>query len=63
MIKIQATMNLDRVTKGAVLYKNIKQNVIEAITNLYLRKSGLDPAPYPEVIHVTVEIEGLKDDN
>ena len=49
-------MKLDRETKGAVLYKAIETAPNEAITNLYLRKSGLT-APYPEVIHVQVQVK------
>lgn len=62
MKKIQATMSLSRETKGAVLYENVKQSVHEAVTNLYLRKSGLDGSPYPEQIHLTIEIEAHGDD-
>ncbi len=52
-----ATMSLERVTKGAVLYKNRSPEDGEPITNLYLRKSGLSE-PYPTTIHVTVEVNG-----
>ena len=55
-MKVQATMQLERVTKGAVLYKNVKTATNEATTNIYLRKSGLTE-PYPETIHVTIDLE------
>lgn len=51
-----ATMNLTRETKGAVLYHNEDEGSSEAVTNLYLRKSGLTK-PYPEVLIVTIETE------
>jgi len=46
-----ATMTMDRTTKGAVLYKNVKQG--QAVTNLYLRKDGL-AQPFPGEITLTV---------
>lgn len=61
MKKIQSDMRLDRITKGAVLYKNVREGQPEAMTNLYLRKSGLTE-PYPEIIHITIEIEAHEDD-
>ena len=51
----QATMRLDRETKGAVLYKNVDDGM--AITSLYLRKDGI-PTPYPQNIVVTVAAGG-----
>lgn len=48
-----ATLIMDRATKGAVLYKNVKEGEGQAITTIYFRKSGLTP-PYPGEITVTV---------
>lgn len=51
-------MNLDRTTKGAALYKNPKEGEGEAITTMYLRKSGLGDV-IPNQIVVTI----VKKDN
>lgn len=48
-----ARMSLKRETKGAVLYENTASDL--AITNLYLRKSGLQ-APYPKFINVNITV-------
>ena len=52
-----ATMKLDRVTKGAVLYKDAKEDGGTALTSIYLRKIGL-AEPFPPTITVTIAIEG-----
>ena len=57
MNKVEATMQLVRETKGAVLYQNVREGIGEAVTNIYLRKSGLDGSPYPETIHITIDLE------
>ncbi len=49
-------MKLDRITKGAVLYKAIETAPNRSITNLYLRKVGLEE-PYPTTIHVRIQME------
>ncbi len=50
-----AVMVLKRVTKGAVLYeKNVDGEGSEAITSIYLRKSGLPQKPFPEHIEITI---------
>ncbi len=51
----QSDMKLDRVTKGAVLYKVVEENPASAITSIYLRKSGLTE-PYPTVITLRVQV-------
>ena len=48
-----ATLVMDRTTKGAVLYRNVREGEGQAITTIYFRKSGLTP-PYPGEITVTV---------
>ncbi len=40
----------ERVTKGAVLYKNDSSGLM---TSVYLRKSGLE-TPYPDSIEVSI---------
>lgn len=52
----RSKMTLVRETKGAVLYENTLKAPGEAVTNLYLRKSGLT-APYPQVIHIALDVE------
>ncbi len=53
----QSDMKLDRVTKGAVLYKamDMEDNPASAITSIYLRKSGLTE-PYPTEITLRVQV-------
>ncbi len=53
-------MNLERTTKGAALYKNPKEGSSEALTTIYLRKSGL-PNVVPDQILVTVTTENGDD--
>ena len=48
-----AVMHLQRVTKGAVLYKNEKEGDGEALTTVYLRKSALTE-PYPTTITIVL---------
>lgn len=55
----KATMTMERQTKGAVLYNNVKDG--GAITNLYLRKDGLTE-PYPGSIEVTVAVDAPDED-
>jgi len=50
-------MTLVRETKGAVLYENVLKAPGEAVTNLYLRKSGLASSVYPQVIYVAIDAE------
>ncbi len=53
------TMTPDRITKGAVLYKDlVRTSGMEgqALTSLYLRKDGL-PTPFPPKITVTVTVD------
>lgn len=54
MNEIVCKMKLERLTKGAALYKNPIDG--QAVTNLYLRKDGL-PTPIPETIKVLIELE------
>ena len=50
----QATMKLERITKGAVLYKSDVVGIIDkALTSIYLRQQGLD-RPFPPGITVTI---------
>lgn len=53
---IEVSMSLTRETKGAVLYNNTEEGPEQAVTNLYLRKSGLQ-TPYPEVITLIIQAE------
>ncbi len=49
-----AILHLDKVTKGAVLYKvGEAASVSPAITSIYLRKDGLTE-PYPTSIVMTI---------
>ncbi len=52
----KATLTMDRSTKGAVLYKNAKEGEGQAITTVYLRKSGL-VEPYPGSIEMTITVD------
>ena len=54
MNNVVAVMKLDRLTKGAALYKNVKEGTDEAVTNIYLRKSGL-PSDVPQEITITIK--------
>ncbi len=53
-----AVMKLDRVTKGAVLYKVAPADEVkrQALTSIYLRKVGLSE-PFPATITITVTVE------
>ncbi len=51
------TLSLTRATKGAVLYNNVRKGDDEAVTNIYLRKVGLDE-PFPATITMTIEVKG-----
>ena len=51
-----ATMKLDHVTKGAVVYKDARADAGTALTSIYLRKVGL-PEPFPPTITVTIAVE------
>ncbi len=51
-----ALLTMEKTTPGAVMYKNVKVGVGQAITNLYLRKDGLTE-PFPGSITVTVSVE------
>lgn len=53
--EVQFRLKLERTTKGAALYKNVRNG--EAVTNLYLRKDHL-PEPVPSEITVTVDLGG-----
>lgn len=55
MNDIKVTMRLERLTKGAALYKNEREG--EAVTNIYLRKDGL-PTPPPETIEIRIQDAG-----
>ncbi len=50
----KAVLKFVRQTKGAVLYKQEDPSPNDAITNLYLRKSGLGDE-YPNEIEVTIK--------
>ena len=52
----QSTLILDKTTKGAVRYKNVKEGDGEPITVIYLRRSGLTE-PYPGSITLTVSTD------
>lgn len=52
MDKIEVQMELDRETKGTVLYKQDNPNL--PIYNIYVKKAAL-PKPFPLSIKVTVE--------
>lgn len=49
-------MKLDRVTKGAILYKSVVEGDSEVLTSIYLRKSGLSE-PYPNTVTITAAVE------
>ena len=51
-------MNLDRTTKGAALYKNPKEGDSEAITTIYLRKSGLGEVIPNQIVVTIVKKDG-----
>jgi len=48
-------LTLNRITKGAVLYKADQTDDEDAITSIYLRRLGLE-TPYPSQITITVEV-------
>lgn len=50
-----ATLALERATPGAVLYKNKVEGEDEAITTVYLRKSGLSE-PFPSTIEIAITV-------
>jgi hypothetical protein len=51
-----ATMRLERATKGALLYKNVKEGAGEALTTVYLRKEGMTE-PYPITLTIVITTE------
>lgn len=54
----KATLVMDRTTKGAVRYQNVKNDEGQAMTTVYLRKSAMIE-PYPGEIVVTIETPEL----
>lgn len=54
-MKIEATLNLERETKGAVLYKEPDSAGDDPpLGQLYLRKTAFKDGKYPKAIKVTV---------
>lgn len=49
----KAVLTFERATKGAVLYKNPDTSPKQAITNIYLRKTGMGEE-HPNEIEVTI---------
>lgn len=60
MNTVTVTLDFEKETKGAIRYANVREGEKEAVTVIYLRKSGLNGEPYPKQIHVTIEDAGDK---